>query len=67
MLPCNVIVREEPGDRLVVGFKDPVTVLQMTSNAEVARVAHEVRERLQRVRALLIATRTPAARSDVRG
>ena len=66
LLPCNVVVREESDGRLVVGFMDPVAVLQMTSNAEVARVAHEVRERLQRVRASLIAPRTPAARSNVR-
>ena len=46
LLPCNVVVREEADGRLVVGFMDPVAVLQMTSNPEVARVAHEVRERL---------------------
>ncbi len=67
LLPCNVIVREEIDGRLVVGFMDPVAVLQMTSNAEVARVAQEVRERLQRVRDSLIATRTSAATPDVRG
>ena len=60
LLPCNVVVREEPDGRLVVGFMDPVAVLQMTSNAEVAKVAHEVRERLQRVKASLVApTTTP--------
>jgi hypothetical protein len=32
---------------------DPVAVLQMTSNPEVARVAHEVRGRLERVKAAL--------------
>jgi hypothetical protein len=34
---------------------DPVAVLQMTSNAAVAEVAREVRERLQRVKAFLTA------------
>ena len=53
LLPCNVVVREEADGRLVVGFMDPVAVLQMTSNAEVAAVAHEVHRRLQRVKALL--------------
>ena len=53
LLPCNVVVREEADGRLVVGFMDPVAVLQMTSNPEVGRVAHEVRQRLQRVRSAL--------------
>lgn len=53
LLPCNVVVREEADGRLVVGFMDPVAVMQMTSNPEVSRVAHEVRERLERVRSAL--------------
>ena len=36
LLPCNVIVREEVDGQLVVAFMDPVAVLQMTSNPEVA-------------------------------
>ncbi len=56
LLPCNVIVREETDGRLVVGFMDPVVVLQMTSNPEIGRVAHEVRQRLERVRAVLVGT-----------
>lgn len=54
LLPCNVVVREEEDGRLVVAFMDPVAVLQMTPNPEVARVAHEVRERLERVKAALL-------------
>jgi len=60
LLPCNVVVREMADDSLVVGFMDPVAVLQMTSNPEVAKVAHEVHERLQRVKALLTAPVTTA-------
>ncbi len=54
LLPCNVVVREEADGRLVVGFMDPMAVLQMTGSAEVAKVAQQVHERLQRVRALLL-------------
>lgn len=54
LLPCNVIVREEADGRLVVAFMDPVAVMQMTSNPEVASVAQEVRARLERVRSELL-------------
>ena len=53
LLPCNVVVREKADGSLVVGFMDPVAVMQMTSNAVIAAVAQEVRERLKRVRASL--------------
>jgi uncharacterized protein (DUF302 family) len=58
LLPCNVVVREETDGRLVVGFMDPVAVLQMTGTPEVAKVAHEVKDRLQRVKAMLTAPTT---------
>ncbi|QCB46177.1 DUF302 domain-containing protein [Hydrogenophaga sp. PAMC20947] len=54
LLPCNVVVRAKSDGQLVVGFMDPVAVLQMTSNVEVAKVAHEVKERLQRVKTVLM-------------
>jgi uncharacterized protein (DUF302 family) len=53
LLPCNVVVREEPDGRLVVAFIDPVAVMQMSGNAEVASVAQEVHERLNRVRSAI--------------
>jgi uncharacterized protein (DUF302 family) len=59
LLPCNVVVREQAEGDIVVGFMDPVAVMQMTSNAEVASVATEVRARLERVRSALLAQ--PAA------
>jgi uncharacterized protein (DUF302 family) len=62
LLPCNVVVREEADGRLVVGFMDPVAVLQMTADPEVGRVAHEVRGRLERVRSALLDQPADAAR-----
>jgi uncharacterized protein (DUF302 family) len=55
LLPCNVVVREDTDGHIVVGFMDPVAVLQLTRDPEIGRVAHEVRERLERVRSALIA------------
>ena len=50
LLPCNVVVREEAEGRVVVAFMDPVAVMQMTSDREVASVAQEVKARLLRVK-----------------
>lgn len=54
LLPCNVVIREKADGRLVVAFMDTVAVLQSTTNPEAARVAHEVRERLGRVKSALV-------------
>ena len=54
LLPCNVVVRTYPDGTITVGFMDPIAVMQMTSNAEVRKVAHEVRQRLDRVRSALV-------------
>ena len=50
LLPCNVVVRENQDKAIVVSFMDPVAVLTFTNNLEVAEVAKEVRQRLERVR-----------------
>lgn len=53
LLPCNVVVRTDPGGDITVGFMDPVAVMGMTTHPEVHQVAQEVRERLQRVQRAL--------------
>ena len=49
LLPCNVIVREEADGSQTVGFMDPQAVMNLTDNPDIAKVASEVRERLERV------------------
>ena len=47
LLPCNVVVHEDVGGSVKVSFMDPLAVLQLTQQPEVALVAQEVRERLE--------------------
>lgn len=49
LLPCNAVVREDVTGAVTVGFIDPIAMLQLTDNPEVAAVAKEARQRLQRV------------------
>lgn len=49
LLPCNVVVREEADGTASVVFMDPEAVLGLVENPQVAPVAGEVREKLQRV------------------
>ena len=48
LLPCNVVVRTA-GTRTTVDIMDPLAVMKLTGKPEVARIASEVRERLDRV------------------
>ncbi len=48
LMPCNVVVRQDAGG-VQVEFMDPGVMQEMTGNAEMAAVAAEARDRLQRV------------------
>lgn len=49
LLPCNVVVREDPDGGVSVLFMDPVAVLDLVDNPKVPELAAEVRARLDRV------------------
>lgn len=53
LLPCNVVVRTNEGGRTVVEIMDPAAVLGLVDRPEIAPVAAEVRQRLERVLAAL--------------
>jgi uncharacterized protein (DUF302 family) len=53
LLPCNVVVREDPQGKIIVGFMDPIAVLKLTDNPGITDVAKDVRARLDRVAGLL--------------
>ena len=53
LLPCNVIVYEGELDDSVISIIDPVTMMSVVENPEVAPIANEVQERLQRVLAAI--------------
>ena len=50
LLPCNVVVREEPDKKITVAFMDPVAVLKLVEKPGIDILANEVRARLERVR-----------------
>lgn len=53
LLPCNVVVRQDAAGAVQVEFMDPDTMHKLSDSAAVARVAAQVRERLQRVMAAI--------------
>ena len=52
LLPCNVVVRSQDG-KTVVDIMDPLAVMELVGKPEVAKLAAEVRARLDRVLAAL--------------
>ncbi len=53
LLPCNVIVREEAPDRVVVGFLDPQIMVNRVGKPAVKAVANDAELRLRRACASL--------------
>lgn len=53
LLPCNVLLREEDGGKVNVGFMDPIAVLGMVDNPHISEVAPKVQEKLKKVAASL--------------
>ncbi|MCP4077209.1 MAG: DUF302 domain-containing protein [Gammaproteobacteria bacterium] len=49
LLPCNVVVRENDDSSITVAFMDPAAVLTLVDRDDIAALATDVRERLQRV------------------
>lgn len=47
LLPCNVIVYENDAGKAAVMAIDPVAAMTMVDNAEVEKVAREVKQRLE--------------------
>jgi uncharacterized protein (DUF302 family) len=50
LLPCNVVVRQEPDGAITVAFLDPAAVLTLADTPGLAALGQEVRRRLERVR-----------------
>jgi uncharacterized protein (DUF302 family) len=48
LLPCNVVVREEAPERIVVGFLDPQIMVTLAGKPAVKAVADAVEQRLRR-------------------
>lgn len=53
LLPCNIVVREEQNGEIAAVFQDPDMFAQMTQSETIREVAHDAKERLERVRKAL--------------
>ena len=48
LLPCNVVVRQDAAGKVFVEAMDPLAVLDLVGRQEIAQVAIEIRQRLDR-------------------
>ena len=51
LLPCNVVVRQDDSGQVHVEFMNTNAVLQLVDKPEIAELASDVRQRLERVMA----------------
>ena len=57
LLPCNVVVREEPDGSVDVSFMDPAIMVKLTESPELRAVATQARAKLVRARDALAGAR----------
>lgn len=55
LLPCNVVVREEGPECVIVGFLNPQTMVGLTSAKEIQVIADDAEQRLRRAGSRLFA------------
>ena len=53
LLPCNVAVRQQDDDSVIVSFLDPTVIFELVDNADVAPLAEYITARLKRVAAAI--------------
>ncbi len=59
LLPCNVVVRQADGDRVMIDFMDPSVMLELVGEEGVHNLAEEVRTRLEMTRdSIAVGSRT---------
>jgi len=53
LLPCNVVVREDPAGTVFAEIMDPDAVMRLVNRAEISELGAQVRHKLERVLAAL--------------
>jgi uncharacterized protein (DUF302 family) len=56
LLPCNVLVRQDRDEKVHVEFMDPQSVLSLVDHPDVATLATQVKESLERVNDAMVRT-----------
>lgn len=56
LLPCNVLVRQDDGGQVHVEFMDAQSVLSLVDHPDVATLARQVKESLERVNDAMVRT-----------